>query len=208
LAVGGILVYKASSGQLSASSSGTAKGGSVFAVAQAAPNAMPGVEAQLSSVTQQNKTEKSAVPEDKPMAKNGTKAELTKGGKKIGEYLESFSALNKVALNQDAVFVYIPAKRDEPVGSKTNDAVLAAQRTLKSNNIALGLYTLPTSSPDHSAISAQVQTPAILVATKGKGMAAVSGDVTEAKLLQAFVASSSAGGCGPSGCGPSSAGCK
>ena len=83
----------------------------------------------------------------------------------------------------------------------------AAQRALKSNKITLGLYTLPNSSPDYSGISAQVQVPAILVACKGKGMAAVSGDVTEQKLLQAFVASSSAGGCGPSGCGPSSGGC-
>ena len=208
LAVAAIFAYKMSSAKQDASNNIAAKGGSAFAVAQAAPNAMPGVEDQSSSVAVENKTAESAVPQDKPTVENATAPESAKRGEKIGEYLASLGELNKVALNQDAVFVYIPAKNNEPVSSKTNDAVLAAQKALKSNKITLGLYTLSTSSPDYSGISAQVQSPAILVAIKGKGMAAVSGDVTETKLLQAFTASSRAGGCGPSGCGPSGAGCK
>ena len=43
--------------------------------------------------------------------------------------------------------------------------------------------------------------------SKGKGVGSVSGGITEEKILQAYVASSRAGGCGPSGCGPSSSGC-
>ena len=138
----------------------------------------------------------------------GTAApDVAKAGQKVGENLESLSALNKVAANQDAVFVFIPTAKNDLADAKTNTAVLAAQQALKASKITLGLYTLSASSPDYSGISKQVQVPAILVATKGKGMAAVSGDVTEQKLLQAFVASSNAGGCGPSGCGPSSGGC-
>jgi hypothetical protein len=114
------------------------------------------------------------------------------------QHLKSLGDLNEVALSKDAVFILVPGAKDEPVPDQTNAAVLAAQRTLKANNIALGLYTLATGSPEYAAISRQVQAPAILVASKGRGMAAVSGEVTESKLIQAFVASSSAGGCCPS----------
>ena len=186
LALASIFIYKAAAAKNNASNNTAAKDGAAFAFAQPAPSAMPEAATQSSP---------SATPE------------ATQAGQKVGEYLESLNALNKVALNQDAVFVFIPAPKNDLASDKTNTAVLAAQRTLKSAKITLGLYTLRTSAPDYSAISAQVQAPAILVACKGKGMAAVSGDVTETKLLQAFMASSRAGGCGPSGCGPSSAGC-
>ncbi|MCX6640505.1 MAG: hypothetical protein NTW14_08505 [bacterium] len=157
----------------------SAKSSSAFALGQVSTNAQPNTGSQPASVAKQI----------------------------IGEYLESLNALNQVAMNEDAVFVFIPAKSDEPASKNTNDAVLAAQQTLMRNNVTLGLFTLPTSAPDYAAVSAQVQSPAVLVAVKGKGMSVVSGDVTETKLLQAFTASSSAGGCGPSGCGPSSAAC-
>jgi hypothetical protein len=48
--------------------------------------------------------------------------------------------------------------------------------------------------------------PGMLVMSKGRGMGAVSGEITETKLLQAYVASSRTGGCCPAGDG--SAGCK
>lgn len=215
LAVVGIFAYKASVAKGNASNNVAAKNDAGFAVTPAAPNAKPVVAAQASSVAEPSKTTKSAVPENKPTAKNAATPavvqlapEPPKASPKMGEYLESLAALNKVALNQDGVFIFIPAKNDEPVSSKTNDAVLAAQKALKTNKITLGLYTLAVNSSDYSAISKQVQPPAVLVAMKGKGMAAVSGDVTDSKLLQTFVSLSSAGGCGPSGCGPASAGCK
>lgn len=116
--------------------------------------------------------------------------------------------LNKVAISQDAVFIFIPDSKNSPVDGKTKDAVLAAQKTLNNNKISLGLYTLPASSPDYPEISKQLQAPAILIASKGRGMSGVSGEITEPKLLQAFMASSrSGGGCGTSTCGPSSSGC-
>jgi hypothetical protein len=186
LAVAGIFIYKAVAAKDNAAGNTAAKDGAAFAFAEPAPSTVPGAESQPSAT---------ATPD------------AAKAGQKVGEYLESLSDLNKVAVSQDAVFVFIPAPKNDLADDKTNDAMLAVQRTLKSSKITLGLYTLPTRSPDYSGISAQVQAPAILVACKGKGMAAVSGDVTEAKLLQAFVAVSSAGGCGPSGCGPSSGGC-
>ena len=126
---------------------------------------------------------------------------------RIGEYLDSLSLLNKVAINQDAVFVFVPAKQDETVNKETIDAIASAEQKLKSNGISIGLYTLRVSSPskEYANIAAQLTLPGILVMSKGQGMGTVSGEITETKLLQAYVASSRTGGCCPSGSGsPSS----
>ena len=37
------------------------------------------------------------------------------GKKNVGEFLDSLASLNKVAINQDAVFIFIPAKGNETV---------------------------------------------------------------------------------------------
>ena len=188
LAVASIFIYKASAAKNNASNNTPTQAPVAFAFAPPLPTTMPEAATQPSVL---------AMPE------------VAKADQKVGEYLESLSALNKVAIDQDAVFVFIPALKNDLADDKTNTAVLAAARTLKTAKITLGLYTLRSSSPEYAAISAQVQAPAILVATKGKGMTAVSGDVTETKLLQAFMTSSRAGGCGPasSGCGPASPAC-
>jgi len=184
LAVAGILIYKVANAKQTASSGVAAGPASSFAGGQAAL----GITTQPSGGMGNGGVVAGAASE--------ADAGRTTGG--TWEHLKSLGDLNEVALSQDAVFILVPAAQDEPVPDQTNAAVLAAQKTLKANNIALGLYTLAAGSPEYAAISRQVQTPAILVASKGRGMAAVSGEVTESKLIQAFVASSSAGGCCPS----------
>jgi hypothetical protein len=126
--------------------------------------------------------------------------------KNVGELLDSLASLNKVAINQDAVFVFIPIKGNETVNKEITDAIASAEQKLKSSGINIGLYTLQSSSPEYANIAAQLPPPGMLVMSKGRGMGAVSGEITETKLLQAYVASSRAGGCCPSGGG--SAGCK
>lgn len=181
--------------------------------AVAAASAKPAVKSDVLPVM----TAAASIPSDKAeTAAVATVAESQTIAKKsdessrtIGVYLDSLSSLNKVALSQDAVFIFIPASKNEVADEATSKAINAVQQTLKAKNINLGLYTLPTSSADYAAIAARVQAPAILIASKGKGMAAVSGEVTETKLLQAYIASARSGGCGPSSgsCGPSSGGC-
>jgi len=128
--------------------------------------------------------------------------------KQIGEFIDSLNTLNTAAVNQDAVFVFIPANDNEIIKKETLTAITSAEKRLKSNNINVGLYTLRSSpTKEYAAITAQLPPPGVLVMSKGKGMGAVSGEITEGKLLQAYVASSRAGGCGPSGCSPSSPGC-
>ncbi len=128
--------------------------------------------------------------------------------KNVGELLDSLASLNKVAINQDAVFVFIPIKGNDTVNKEITDAIVSAEQKLKSSGVRIGLYTLQSSSPEYTNLAAQLTLPGMLVMSKGRGMGAVSGEITETKILQAYVASSRAGGCGPSSsCGPSTPGC-
>lgn len=137
------------------------------------------------------------------MDAGNTAVQMVEVRKKVGDALDSLVTLNKVAINQDAVFVFIPAQGDDTVDQKTTDAIASATQRLKTNNIRIGLYTLQSSSPQYAQIASQLSLPGMLVISKGFGMSGLSGEITETKLLQAYVASKS---CGPSGCGPT--GCK
>jgi len=126
--------------------------------------------------------------------------------KNVGKLLDSLASLNKVAVNQDAVFVFVPANGNETISKETLNAIASAEQKIKSSGVTIGLYTLQFSpSKEYADIAKQLTLPGILVMSKGRGMGAVSGEITETKLLQAYVASSRAGGCCPSGGG--SAGC-
>ena len=209
LGIAGIFIFKAVGARHDNPPNQTTRADSSFSVAQTAPNAVPGVSVQSSNAMRMSKTTASTLEKEKWVQETDVTSALPKNSQKIGDSLDSLSALNNVAMNQDAVFVYIPSKTDEPIDSKTTDAVLSVQKTLKEKSITLGLYTLSTSSPDYPKLSAQSQSPAILVASKGKGTSTVSGEVTETKLLQAYTASSRAGGgCCPSGAKPGAPGCK
>ena len=128
---------------------------------------------------------------------------------KIGEYLASLGDLNKVAMDKDAVFIVIPIKDDESVAKIIADAISASQKAIESKGMKIGVYTLSSGSPEYPKIAPQITLPGLIVMSKGRSMAGVQGDITEDKILQAYVASSRAGGCGPSssGCGPASPGC-
>jgi hypothetical protein len=147
-------------------------------------------------------------PADNAASAFATPTKPVEDKKQVGEFLDSLSSLNTVAVNQDTVFVFVPGKGDTTAAEATAGAIQSAKRTLESKGIRIGLYSLNSSSPEYAKIAAQLSLPGLLVMTKGRGVAAVSGEITETKLLQAYVASSRAGGCGPSGCGPSSSKCQ
>lgn len=133
---------------------------------------------------------------------------LAEDSKKVGEFIDSLAALNKVAISQDTVFVFVPANYNEVVKKEVLDAIASAEQKIKSSGVKIGLYTLQFSpSKEYASITSQLTLPGMLVMSKGRGMGTVSGGITEEKILQAYVASSRAGGCGPSGCSPSSPGC-
>jgi hypothetical protein len=122
----------------------------------------------------------------------------------MGKSIASLSDLNTVAAASDAVFVYVPGK-EAASGNPPSTAMKSAASRIGSQGYKVALFTLETGSRDYQQLAAQMSVPGVLAMVKGRGMSAVSGDITETKLIQGFVAASSAGGCGPSGCGP--AGC-
>ncbi len=183
LAIGGIFIYKTKGAKQSAPA-----------------NTETTFVAPVANVNEQ----KAAVP---TIDKQEPVVKMVEEKKRVGEFLDSLATLNKVAINQDAVFVFVPAKGIDLVSKETIDAIASAEQKLKSSGVSLGLYTLQSSSPEYANLAAQLPLPSMLVMSKGRGAGAVSGEITETKLLQAYVASSRAGGCGsgcaPSGCGPS-----
>lgn len=120
-------------------------------------------------------------------------------GSSSGGNLDSFGDLNRFAMDQDAVFVFVPDGKGGNISEASKAAVLSAHKVLIGKGTRVGLFTLKTSSPDYKGISAQIPVPAVLVVSKGRGMSVVSGEATEEKVLQAYVASSRASSCGPSG---------
>jgi len=123
--------------------------------------------------------------------------------------ISALSELNTVAKDMDGVFVFLPGKTNAAVKEATTQIRSAAQTIERQMKGKIGIFTLKTDSRDYEQVSSQIAVPGTIAMVKGRGMAPVSGEITEAKLIQAFVSASSAGGgCGPSsgGCGPS--GCK
>ena len=112
--------------------------------------------------------------------------------------------LKTVAANTDAVFMFVPGT----TGTAPTAQMQAAAKTIAAKGNKVGVFILKTTSPDYKNLAAQVPVPCVLALVKGRGMSPVSGEITETKLVQGFVAASSASGCGPgsSGCGPG--GCK
>ena len=78
-----------------------------------------------------------------------------------------------------------------------------AARTIEANmGGRIGIFTLKAGSPDYEQLASQMAVPGVIALTKSGGMGQATGEITEAKLIQAFVAASSVSACGPAECGP------
>ena len=157
-----------------------------------------------------------AVVAPEPKASNGARKTATLGtppdtaaDKAVvcGVLIQSLGDLNQKAMGKDGVFVFL-AGQDAGKNRKVVSVIEKGAATLRERKINMGVFTLEAGSSEYTNIARQVPPPGVIAMVKGRGASAVSNDITEPKLVQAFVAASSAGGgCGPSGCGPSSAGC-
>ncbi len=138
-------------------------------------------------------------------APDGVAAPLdTVGVKDLG----ALSELNAVAGDTVGVFVFVPGK-SETVVKVPKAQILDAARTIESQvRGKIGIFTLKTNSRDYEQVATQMAVPGVLAMVKGGGMSVISGDITETKLVQGFVAASRAGGCGGGSCAPGTPGCK
>lgn len=119
----------------------------------------------------------------------------------VGSTIGTFAELDTAAAKSDAVFVFLPGKDGH--GKAPSTPMKSAARAIEAKGMKCGLFTLKPGSADYDQIAKQMAVPGVVALVKGRGMSAVSGEVTEAKLLQGFV-----GACASSACAPgASAGC-
>lgn len=119
--------------------------------------------------------------------------------------IAGLAELNVVASNMVGVFVFLPGKTEATAKApmaQIQGAVRTIEPQLRGGG-KISVFTLKTDSVDYTQIAKQMPVPGVLAMVKGAGMSAASGDITETKLVQTFVAAANAGG----GCGPSSGGC-
>jgi hypothetical protein len=138
-----------------------------------------------------------------PATNDATTGPVTAAVKEIG----AFSELNTADADMGGVFVFLAGKND-PLIKAPLAHMRSAAKTIEAQGQKIGLFTLKTDSPDYAQVATQTQVPCVLAMVKGRGMVPVSGDITEMKLIQGFVAASSSGGCGTSSCGCGPSGCK
>ena len=119
-----------------------------------------------------------------------------------GALIRSLGDLNSRAMDKDGVFLFLSGQ-DAAKNLEIAAAIEKSTATLRGRNISMGLFTLKDGSSEYASLIRQVPPPGVIAMVKGRGASGVSGDITESKLIQAFVAATSAGGCGPSGCAPS-----
>jgi hypothetical protein len=107
----------------------------------------------------------------------------------------AISELNTVAPDMAGVFVFLPGKSETTAKAPTAQIRSAAQTIEPKVRGKIGIFTLKTNSRDYEQITAQTAVPGVIAMVKGRGMSLVSGEITETKLVQAYVKASSAGGC-------------
>lgn len=123
-----------------------------------------------------------------------------------GTPLDSLASLNKVAAETDAVFILLAAEDQQNTQTITKEVEVAAKE-IQSNGVRISAFILKKDAPDYEQLAKQFSLPCVLAMVKGRGASGVSGDITESKLIQAFVtASRPTSGCCPSGAGTSGCG--
>jgi hypothetical protein len=114
--------------------------------------------------------------------------------------LVSLASLNQVASDADAVFVLLSSS-SQRAGKGITRGVEAAVAKIRANKTRVSTFWLKESAPQYASLAQQAGTlPCVLAMVKGGGMGIVSDDISEAKVVQAFVtASRPASSCCPSG---------
>ncbi len=116
--------------------------------------------------------------------------------------IDTLAELNALAVNMDGVLVFVPGKNDPPILAPLTP-MRGAVKTMAAGGSKIALFKLKPDSRDYGQVATQMPVPGVIAMVKGRGMSAVSGDITETKLIQTYLAAASCGpgsGCGPGGC--------
>lgn len=116
-----------------------------------------------------------------------------------GKPLESLASLNDLAVQKDAIFLYLPAKGQRPDESVKKEIEAAAGKA-QSQGIMMGFFVLDEGSADYAPVTSQVSAPCVLAMVNGTGNSVATTNITEGNLLQSLVAASRPSSCSPGGC--------
>jgi len=123
-----------------------------------------------------------------------------------GEPLDSLASLNVVAANSDGVFILLAAD-DKQADQTITTQIEAAAKKIQAGGMRISAFKLKKGTQNYAQLASQFSPPCVLAMVKGRGASGVSGQITETKLVQAFVmASRPSSGCCPSGGGSSGCG--
>jgi hypothetical protein len=116
-----------------------------------------------------------------------------------GKPLESLASLNDLAVQKDAVFLYLPAKGQRPDEGVKKEIEAAAGKA-QSQGTKMAFFVLDESSVDYAPVTSQVPAPCVLAMVNGTGNSVATTNITEGNLLQSLVAASRPSSCSPGGC--------
>jgi len=124
-----------------------------------------------------------------------------------GVTLDSIESLGKSADEGGAnvVFIFLAGENEE-LNRIASAQVEATSNMLSAKGKQIAAFTLQKDSEGYDQLIKQFSVellPSVIVAGQGYGAATVSGEITETKLLRAFVVASAPVACGPGGCCPS-----
>jgi len=116
--------------------------------------------------------------------------------------LDSIASLGKVAADTDAVFILLTAD-DQQSNQAAIKHIEAAAKTIQAGGTRISAFRLKQDAPNYANLKEQLSVPCVLAMVKGGGLSPVpAAQITEAKLVQAFVAASRpSSGCCPPGSG-------
>jgi hypothetical protein len=117
----------------------------------------------------------------------------------LNQVLDSLQSLDTLAADKDVVFLVLPGEAQisslevpKQVGTVANNLWKSGQR--------VAVFTLKSSTPDHNRLISQfsVKTfPSVVILGRQGSASAVSGDISEARLYNAFMLASKSVSCCP-----------
>jgi hypothetical protein len=133
--------------------------------------------------------------ENGPQGKPQTKQEEVS----LNQVLDSLQSLDTLAADRDVVFLVLPGEAQisslevpKQVGTVANNLSKSGQR--------IAVFTLKSTSPDHNQLVRHFSVnsfPSVVILSRQGSASAVSGDITEARLYNAYVVASKAVSCCP-----------
>jgi hypothetical protein len=127
----------------------------------------------------------------------GTNAAAVPAG--VGTNIAALAELNTRAAEMNAVMVFLPPRSGEPAPSALA-AINGARKTLEGRfDIKIGLFTLLPGGRDYDEFAPKTSGPAVVAIVKTGAKRCVSGELTEERVIDGFMAAVGAGGCCPLG---------